>query len=133
MLIEAKARVPAGSWLTWLAENLPEINRRMASKCMLLALNGPRVAHLRNSDENQSVRNALMLCAPSAAGKSERGAKRKRDHTMRMLFKVNRWARVVRQRRLVAQWDKRERYRMRLALVPVKELIEELESANEAE
>jgi Protein of unknown function (DUF3102) len=61
LLIEAKAQVKHGEWLSWLEANFPGFSGRSASNCMRLARNRDVVAHL------PTIREAVAeLTAPKS-------------------------------------------------------------------
>ena len=55
-LLAARAKVPKGQWLPWLAANCPAVSTSQAYRYMSLALNLPRLAN------STSLQAALLLC-----------------------------------------------------------------------
>ncbi len=61
LLLEAKAQVPHGQWLPWLAENCPTISERMARYYMRLARNRLELEAQIGNVSDLSLREAVRL------------------------------------------------------------------------
>src|SRR6266516_4307726 len=61
LLLEAKALVPHGQWLPWLAENCPTVSERMAQRYMLIARNRPELESQKRHVSDLSLREAVRL------------------------------------------------------------------------
>ena len=64
-LLAARAKVPKGQWLPWLAANCPAVSQSQAYRYMSLALNLPRLG------KATSLQAALLLCERNQGAKSE--------------------------------------------------------------
>jgi hypothetical protein len=103
-LIEAKARLPHGAWLPWLAENVPGFSARSATNYMRLARNRNAVADL------VTVREAVaVLTAPRQQLDPEtRGAELEPGSPE---WHERRWARIEKQARAMVVARHAERHR----------------------
>jgi DNA N-6-adenine-methyltransferase (Dam)/Protein of unknown function (DUF3102) len=61
LLIEAKAQIPHGHWLPWLAENCPTVSERMAQHYMRLARNRVELEAEKRNVSDLSLREAVRL------------------------------------------------------------------------
>jgi phage N-6-adenine-methyltransferase len=61
LLLEAKAKVPHGQWLRWLAENCPTVSPRMAQYYMDLARKRPELESKCETVSHLTLREAVQL------------------------------------------------------------------------
>jgi phage N-6-adenine-methyltransferase len=61
LLLEAKAQVPHGQWLPWLAENCPAVSPRMAQYYMGLARKRPELESKYETVSHLTLREAVQL------------------------------------------------------------------------
>jgi hypothetical protein len=71
LLIEAKARLPHGSWLPWLAEHCGAVSPRMAQYYMKIASDWDRLASKAKRVSHLPIRQAVRLLRTSTATVSE--------------------------------------------------------------
>src|SRR6266702_3408421 len=71
LLLEAKAQVPHGQWLPWLAENCPTVAPRMAQYYMGLARKRPELESRCETVSHLTLREAVQLLDDEGEGEDE--------------------------------------------------------------
>src|SRR5229473_6358844 len=75
LLLEAKAQVPHGQWLPWLAENCPTVSPRMAQYYMGLARKRPELESKCETVSHLTLREAVQLLDNDDGGEDESGSR----------------------------------------------------------